>query len=257
MWSGERRRSKEQWLPWLGLLAAWTALAWAGPARGQMSPEEHAKHHPGQATGKAEGIPPFGPKAGMMDGMGGMEGMHGGMSATPPKESYPSLMSLPELTPEKRAEVERQADERMSAGTALMSQGLDRLSEATAKDDYAAMQEATAQLREGLALFESGVAARHALAEGKAPRDIALQWFKGEMNLSAPPAGQEAAGGPFGLSWFHFLVMVILVGFVAVMLWMYFHKMRRATELLKRLTAEAPPAGAAQAKSEAPVRGEA
>jgi hypothetical protein len=176
----------------------------------------------------------------MAGGMGGMEGMHGGTSAAQPKESYPSLMSLPELTPEKRAEVERQADERMQAGTALMSQGLDRLSEATAKDDYAAMQEATAQMREGLALFESGVAARRALAEGKAPRDIALQWFKGEMNLSAPAAGPDAPGGLFGLSWFHVFVMVILVAFAAVLLGMYFHKMRRASELLKRLTSGAP-----------------
>jgi ferredoxin-NADP reductase len=174
-----------------------------------------------------------------------MEGMHGGMNTAPPKESYPSLMSLRELTPEKRAELERQADERMNAGAALLSQGLDRLSDATAKDDYAAMQEATAQMREGLAQFESGLAVRRALAEGKAPRDIALQWFKAEMNLSAPAAGPEASGGPFGLSWFHFFVMVILVGFAVVMLWMYFHKMRRAAALLKNLTAGATAAGAA------------
>jgi ferredoxin-NADP reductase len=220
----------------LALAALGLALALALPGYGQMSPEEHAKHHPGQDTGKAPGIPPFGPKAGMMGG-GGMEGMMGGMNAPAPKESYPSLMTLPELTPEKRAEIEQQADERMKAGTALLSQGLDRLSEATAKDDYAAMQEATAQMREGLAQFESGLAARRALAEGKAPRDIALQWFKGEMNLAAPAAGPEAAGGPFGLSWFHFFVMALLIGFAGAMIGMYFHKMRRASELLKRLTA--------------------
>jgi ferredoxin-NADP reductase len=225
------------------LLAVWVALAWAGPTRGQVSPEEHAKHHPGQATGKAEGVPPHGPRAGMAGGMGGMEGMHGGMHTAPPKESYPSLMSLPELTPEKRTELERQEDERMNAGTALLSQGIDRLSDATAKDDYAAMQEATDQMREGLAQFESGLAVRRALAEGRAPRDIALQWFKGQMNLSAPAAGPEAPGGPFGLSWFHFFVMVILVGFAVVMLWMYFHKMRRAAELLKHLTTGATAAG--------------
>jgi ferredoxin-NADP reductase len=170
--------------------------------------------------------------------------MMGGMGGNPPKELYPSLMNLPELTPEKRDEVQRQAHERMQAGTALMAQGLERLANAAPGDDYAAMQQATAQVREGLALFESGLAAHRALAEGKAPRDIALQWFKREMNLSAPAAGPEAPAGLFGLSWFHLLVMVILIGFAVVMIWMYFHKMRRATELLARLTSGAPVAGA-------------
>jgi hypothetical protein len=132
----------------------------------------------------------------------------------------------------------------MKAGTALMSHGLERLSNAAAGDDYAAMQEATAQVREGLALFESGLAAHRALAEGEPPHEIALQWFKREMNLSSP-AATEAPAGPFGLSWFHFFVMVILIGFAVVMVWMYFRKMRRATELLQRLTSGAEVAGAA------------
>jgi ferredoxin-NADP reductase len=169
------------------------------------------------------------------------------MGANPPKELYPSLMNLPDLSPEKREEVQRQAHERMKAGAALMGQGLERLSNAASGDDYAAMQEGTAQMREGLALFESGLAAHRALAEGKPPRDIALQWFKREMNLSAPATGPEAPGGPFGLSWFHFFVMVVLIGFAVVMIWMYFHKMRRASELLKRLTSGAPVVGAAGA----------
>jgi ferredoxin-NADP reductase len=227
----------------LGVIAVWIGLALASPSYAQVSPEEHKKHHPG--AGKA-GPPPGVPGGpGMMGGKDGMDGMMGGMGSNPPKEQYPSLMDLPELSPEKRAEVQQQAHERMKAGAALMSQGLDKLSNAAAGDDYAAMQEATAQVREGLALFESGLAAHRALAEGKAPRDIALQWFKREMNLSAPPTSAEAPHGPFGLSWFHFFVMAVLLGFAAVMIWMYFHKMRRATELLKRLTSSAPAAGAA------------
>jgi ferredoxin-NADP reductase len=181
--------------------------------------------------------------------MGGM----GGMGGKPPKELYPSLMDLPELSPEKRDEVQRQAHERMKAGTALMSQGLERLANAAPGDDYAAMQEATARLREGLALFDSGLAAHRALAEGKAPREVALQWFKREMNLSAPTTGPEAPGGLLGLSWFHFFAMVILIAFAVVMVWMYFHKMRRASELLKRLTSGAPMAGAAVGGAPAPA----
>jgi ferredoxin-NADP reductase len=211
------------------------------PSYGQVSPEEHEKHHAG--TGRAG--PPAGVPGGPPAGAGMMGGM-GGMGATPPKEQYPSLMSLPELTPEKREDIERQAHERMQAGAALMAQGLDRLSAAAPDNDYAAMQEGTAQVRQGLALFESGLAAHRALAEGKAPRDIALQWFKQEMNLSAPATGPEAPGGPFGLSWFHFFVMAVLIAFAAVMVWLYFHKMRRASELLARLTSGGPTAAAAR-----------
>lgn len=217
----------------LGLLAAGVGLAASAPVTGQVQPGEHEKHHPG-----AGGTGTAGEHGGGM----GMGGEHGG--ATPPKELYPSLMSLPNLSPERRAEVERQAHERMQSGAALMGQGLDRLSNAAPGDDYAAMQEATAQVREGLAQFESGLAAHRALAEGKAPRDVALEWFKREMSLS-PPAAPEAGGGPFGLSWFHLAVMALLAGFAVAMLWMYFHKMRRATELLKRLTGSVPAAGAA------------
>lgn len=219
----------------LALIALWIGLLLAVPARGQVSKEEHEKHHPGQDKGKPGAIPPFGPKAGMMDGMG----------ANQPKEQYPALMSLPELTPERREEILGQAHTQMQEGTALLSKGLDQLAQAAETGDNAAMQEALVQVREGLQRFESGLAAKRAVAEGKAPRDIAMQWFKREMNLSGPPTGHEAAGGPFGLSWFHFLVMVILIGFAGVMIWMYFHKMRRATDLLKRLTSGAPMTDAA------------
>jgi ferredoxin-NADP reductase len=174
------------------------------------------------------------------------------MRGTKPSELYPSLMSLPELSPEKRDEVQRQAHERIKAGTALMSQGLERLSNA-AGDDYVAMQKATEQMRDGLALFESGLAARRALAEGKAPQDIALQWFRGEMNLLPPPSS-EATGVVFGLSWFHFFFMVILIAFAAAMIWMYFHKMRRAAALLQSLTGGGPaPQGSEVAASTPPA----
>ncbi|MBY0514187.1 MAG: 2Fe-2S iron-sulfur cluster binding domain-containing protein [Gemmataceae bacterium] len=226
------------WCPFcLAVLAACVGLALALPARGQVSKEEHEKHHPakdkaGQPQGKKGGMEGMG---GMMEGMGGMHGK------APPKELYPSLMSLPDLPPEKREEVRQQAQERMRSGTALMSEGLDQLSQAAEREDYAAMQQATARVREGLAQFESGLAAQRALAEGRAPRDVALQWFKQEMNL-LPPAGAESHRGVLGLSWFHFVVMVLLIGFAAAMLWMYFHKMRRASQLLQDLTGGAAPA---------------
>jgi hypothetical protein len=219
--------------PYAALAAVWLGLAFAGAALAQVSPDEHAKHHPPQGQGTQPGTPAA---QGMVGGMGGMM-EHGGKQA--PRELYPSLMSLPEFTPEKRAEVQSEAHERMKAGVALLSQGLDRLADGSEGENYAAMQEATGQMREGLALFESGLAAHRALAEGKAPRDVALQWFKRDMNL-LPPASGEPLGGLFDLSWSHLFLMAVLVGFAAVMIWMYFHKMRRATALLQRLTT-APP----------------
>jgi glycine betaine catabolism B len=89
----------------------------------QISPAEHAQHHPGQSAG--------GTNSSIASGMGGMmEGMDEmmkGMGVPPQKELYPSLMALPELTPEKRREVEQRASERMQVGTKLMGQALDAL----------------------------------------------------------------------------------------------------------------------------------
>ena len=114
------------------------------------------------------------------------------MGAPPPKELYPSLMALPdEVTLEQRAGIEQLAHERMKAGSALLSSGLEKLSESTSDDDYAAMQQATAQMREGLAEFEAGLAARRLLSEGKLPRNLALDWFKREMNLASPVRPDE------------------------------------------------------------------
>jgi hypothetical protein len=179
-----------------------------------------------------------------MEGM--MDGMMKKMGVPPPKDIYPSLMSLPELTPEQREQVRVQADERTRAAVALLSEGLERLAEATEKEDYAAMQDATGQVREALALFESGLAAKRALAEAKPPRQVALQWFKGEMNLQ-PPQGVEARTGLFGVSPFHLFTMVLLVAFALAMIAMYFFKMRRAAALFGRIEADKgrPPPGSA------------
>lgn len=187
--------------------------------------------------------------------MQGMEDMMRGMGAAPPKEIYPSLMDLPDLPPEKRAEVQRAAYERMQRGTTLMIEGLEQLLRAAQTDDNAVMQTAVATIREGLARFDSGLATSRAIAEGKPPRDVALQWFKREMHLAAP-AGAHHAPGLLGLSWFHFWVMLILLLFAGTMLWMYFFKMRRAARLLLGLTGGTPPLvpAAVPPVSAAPVR---
>lgn len=232
------------------------------PGYGQ-SPDEHAKHHP---KGGDPAVPAAGkdaPMTGMGGGAakdadkggggmagGGMEGMMDDMmkkmGAPPPKDLYPSLMSLPELTTEQREQVRSQADERMRSAVALLSEGLDKLAAATEIEDYAAMQGATAQVREAVARFETGLAAKRALAEGKPPKQVAMQWFKSEMNLQ-PPQGVEARSGRSGISLFHLFTMILLVAFALAMVSMYFAKMRRAAALFGRIEADkaSPPPGSA------------
>lgn len=210
----------------LFILACTLAALASRGALAQVSPEEHAKHHPQQP-----GTTQPGAGQGMMEGMGEMMR---GMGAPPRKELYPSLMELPHLSPEKRDELQRAAHERMKSGTDLMAQGLDHLVQTAPTTDFAAMQAALVQIREGVAQFDSGLAAHRAIAEGGAGQRIALDWFKTQMNLTAAPAHMERAG-PLGLSWSHLFIMALLIAFALVVIAMYFFKMRRAGELLQRL----------------------
>ena len=171
--------------------------------------------------------------------MQGMSGMHG----APPKQLYPTLMSLPSLTPEQQKKVQEQADAEIRAGTSLMAQALDQLAQAQAANNYVGMHDATVRLHEGMTRFDSGLAAKTALAQGKSPQGVALDWFRREMNLSlgaAPTTHQR-------VSPFHLFTMVLLVGFALAMLVLYFLKMRRAAALFGRIEADKgpPPPGSA------------
>jgi len=229
-------------------LASVIVLSINGSVNAQVSPEEHAKHHPGAATSESQpaGLAPTAPAAGAGGMMEGMGEMMKNMGAPAPKALYPSLMDLPDLPREKRDEVQRAAHERMKSGTDLMAEAFDQLVKAAPTNDYAAMQEATARLREGVARFDSGLAAHRAIAEGKDPRALAMQWFKGQMNLPGPLPAAEARS-LWGMSWEHLILMAILVAFAAVMIAMYFFKMRRAAALFGRLESGSgrPPPGAA------------
>jgi ferredoxin-NADP reductase len=253
---------------WLQLITLPLVLTWAANAAAQTSPRDHAAHHPGQKPIAADAKPSASPMSGGSAAPGGMGGQMGGqmgrmmeggmdkmmeqMGAPPPKELYPSLMDLPSLPPERRAEIERLAHERMTVGREQMTAAGKLLSDAVTREDYAAMQQASSQMREALAQFESGLAAHRALAEGKAPRNVALQWFKRDMNL-LPAASMEPAQSVFGLPWFHYFVIIILTAFAASMVLMYFHKMRRAEALLSRLTSGAAASPAVDGSAVSPT----
>ncbi len=247
----------------------WLILACANTAPAQMSAAEHASHHappPGGAAASpmasqatqtvptaAGGSPAAMPAtpSGMGDvsampaqpgaATGGMGEMMKGMGTAPTKEIYPTLMSLPDgIDADQRVAIDQLARERMNGGTAALSAGLEKLSAATSRQDYEKMQQATEQMREGLTDFETGVAAQRVIAEGQAPRNVALSWFRREMNLASPVPGGEASG-VLGETPFHLFTMVLLVGFALAMLAMYYFKMRRAAALFGRLDPDKKP----------------
>tara|TARA_R110002110_G_scaffold405550_1_gene624743 strand:- start:2117 stop:4015 length:1899 start_codon:yes stop_codon:yes gene_type:complete len=216
------------------LVAACLIMIWcflASLSQAQPAAEDHLKHHP-DPDATLQPDTPVQPSAGdMMQSMGGMME---GMFQLPPKALYPSLMELPELTPEKQDELQAAAQDRIQSGMGMTSEGHDQLVIARRSGDLSAMQQALRMLEEGTAILRSGVATQRAIAERDTPQDIALNWFRAEMNLNA--SAREEVPGLFGVSWFHFSVMVGLFVSVSAMLWLYFGKMQRASQLLQSLT---------------------
>lgn len=205
--------------------------------KAQSTPEEHSQHHPQQQMSPS-------PTATPNNSNNSNSTMNGGMgkmmenAPTAPKELYPSLMQLPsDLPQEKRDEIKSLADERVSEGNSLISSGFAKLADANQKQDFAAMREASEEIRRGQTILESGLTVQKALAENKNVQDPAFKWFKREMNLT-PPVEVENPHGFFGLSWFHYISMLTLASFSATMIWMYFRKMKRANALVSRLAGD-------------------
>lgn len=226
----------------LALTVALVVTVNNSPARAQTTPDEHAQHHPAaNATPAATGADaaPSSAMPGMAAPSGGAMGEMGEMmkqmGVPPPKELYPSLMTLPDdVTQEQRVAIEQLARERMKTGAASMSAGLEKLATSTAVEDFAAMQQAAAQMRQGLTEFEAGLAARQVLSEGKAARNLALDWFKREMNL-ASSVRTDTPRTLLGVTPLHLFTMVLLIVFALAMVTMYFFKMRRAAALFGRI----------------------
>lgn len=221
-------------------LAVVLALGGTGIAAAQVSPADHEKHHP-----KGDGADASPPAAGKGAGAGGMGGMMDAMHRPPAREPFPEMMNSPTLDAAARERLRVAGDERVRDGTAIIAEGLDRLTGAAEVEDWAGMQAALARIREGTARMESGIAARRVAAGETEPPAAATDWLKREMNLVSVRDSPKSRGGVFGLSWFHFLVMVALVGFAAAMVGMYYRKMRRAAELLQSLTGTSAPTAAA------------
>jgi ferredoxin-NADP reductase len=245
-----------------GLMAGIVAASGFTPSFGQ-SPD-HAEHHPGAAnSGAPSATPaPMAPSSQSTDGskpdaspqpqmpgmgqpssgagaMGGMGEMMGGMMGRPRKEFYPSLMALPSLTPEQRRDIEAQARARISGGLDAFATAESDLRHAYAAADAVAVERAASRLRDALNQVGSGATALRSLVEGKPAPQIGLDWFKKEMGLP-PDHPTSGSDGPFEISWFHLITMVLVSAFAAAMLIIYLVRMRRVYALVDRLTTAGP-----------------
>jgi len=164
----------------------------------------------------------------------GMDKMMEKMGAPKPKDLYPTLMRMHSATPEQRETVLIKATARMQQGSEQLATGFDWLARAAATDDYSQMQMAVETVKEGIAHFDSGLAAKRAIQDGQEPRRVALTWFKSQMNL-LPSAPEKGTSTLFGMTPFHSAVMLVLLIFTIVMVYVYGFKMRRAAALLEEL----------------------
>ena len=204
------------------------------------------------AEDKTQSASPGKGMGGMMGAMMAPQGSSGGCmgggcgSRDGTTPIYPSLMSIPALTPESRAELDTLARKQTEEGLARLATSAESLDRARQVGDDAAMQQSVGRMHEALSELEAGIAARRVLSEGKAPRNLALDWFKREMSLASPVVRDEPRA-LLGLSPLHLFTMGLLTAFAFAMIAMYFFKMRRAAALFGRLEpdAESPPPGSA------------
>ena len=208
---------------------------------GMPAPASGSPAAPGMTLPGATAPPP-----GRMSGGGEMEGGTGCCGGASSKPLYAFLMSLSELTPQNRNEIERLGQERIDAGAMLMENAREGLSNALQAGDHTAAERALQQIREGSAELESGIAAHRVLRDGVPPKLVALAWFKTDMGLP-PPNLHPGTGESAGISVFHIFTMALLVIFAFLMLAIYFLKMRRASALFGRIEPDdkSPAPGAA------------
>ena len=234
----------------------------------QMSPQEHEAQPPPSAAQAS----PRGPRARMPESpsrlMRGttrrgemMQGPSPGMSMSQtmrgPRstEFYPTLINISEPDPVERKRLERRAEQWTSEGIALLSEGAVALSESTQRDDVRAMEQASATIRQGLSQLKNGLSARRALESGEPPPQVALEWFKTQLNL-LPVQMDSKDARILGMTPFELFLCTLMIAAIGLSLAVYVLRMRRATDLIERIAAgsmgeEGVPATAAEPSANA------
>ncbi len=211
-------------------------LASAARVNAQPAVDEHAGHHPGgapPAAAASEGLKPTPPSGAALPtapqpgcAPGAMSCMGGGV-----RPFYSRILDMPALTPESRAAIAAEAERRIGWGAQGIAASHARLEGALATHDIAGARLATDALHEAMQNVESGTSALQAIASGTAPREIALAWFRTEMNLAATDAPASGQAGPWGLSWFHTLVMASAATLLLALFALQVTRMRRVRAL--------------------------
>ena len=236
----------------IGILAAVvlsSTIALMPSALAQMPSREHE----GESPPSAARASPQEPSAGMPDSSSGrmpgtmgreetMQGPSPGMSMSQmmrgpsSTEFYPTLIRTPEPDPVERKRLERRAEQWISEGRSLLSDGADALSESTRRDDVPGIEQAGAVIAQGLLRLKSGLAARGALESGEPPPLVAQEWFKTQLNL-LPARMDPKDARVLGMTPFQLFLCTLMIVAIGVSLTVYVLRMRRASHLIERIVA--------------------
>ena len=210
------------------LLLAGAALR-LPPAWSQAGHLGHHPKEPADAPAPARVAPAGTPMTSMMAGMrdGEGEGEHGGGGRAP---LYPSLANLETLTPAQRRDLASEADQRIHSGLSLIASAS---REAAHASTPLSMTRAAERLRDGLDIYETGLAARTALTDEESGRRVALDWYRRQLDIAPDEPAQTSV---LGLTPMHLLLMTILVLVAGGLLALQFLRLRRVRALLAQNT---------------------
>ena len=221
------------------------ALSLSASAQAQEG-EDHAAHHGGGgASMAADGAmsAPSTPGSSDMPNMmkpssdcsGGCEGEHSRRAAF-----FSQLLAFPALDDAARQRVAAQASDRVNSGLAMINAASAEGARATT---ISARLDAARRMREGTDLFRSGSAAQGAIGGLQPPRELALSWFRDQVDLDELPPGH--ANHWFGISPSHLLLMVFLALVSATLLALQMFRLRRIGAIVGGATGAAKTAAPA------------
>ena len=166
----------------------------------------------------------------------------GSGAGAPPLMS--GILTLSPADEAARRAVAAESHRRMDEGASLSTRAAQQARWAASMRDVATVEQASARLREGEQLFQSGAAAHLALARGPEAPAAALDWFRGQMNL--PTSQTEHAGGVWlGATPAHLLLMTALSLVAAGLLGLQLIRRSRVRAILS--SSQPPSASSAKA----------
>jgi ferredoxin-NADP reductase len=155
-----------------------------------------------------------------------------------PKESalYPTMINSSNPSEQERQHMEQQAKNWIVEGNVQLKEGAAALTIANQNSDISAMLEASELVMEGRNVLQSGESTYKALGQGMPPDEIALSWFKSQLNMNSRPVKSPALR-ILGMTPFQVFVCLLMLVSIVFALFVYMLRMRRAYQLIERLEA--------------------